>query len=115
MCKENSLEIYINGNLSKKLSFEGFAPYQNYQDIICFSQRRITMKQSVIPSMDTNGFDVFGCMKGNFSTLDYFSYALTYSEIQQLMNKGPSSKSDVSSNSTNIPPYLDDSWWSRGY
>lgn len=115
VCKENSLEIYINGNLSKKLSFEGFAPYQNYQDIICFSQRRITMKQSVIPSMDTNGFDVFGCMKGNFSTLDYFSYALTYSEIQQLMNKGPSSKSDVSSNSTNIPPYLDDSWWSRGY
>ena len=114
-CKENSLEIFVNGNLSKKLSFDGFAPYQKYQDINCFSQRRITLKHSIVPSTDDTGFDVFGCLKGNLSRLNYFSYALGYSEIQELMEEGPSSKSDSASNSVNIPPYLDDTWWNQGY
>ena len=32
VCSENSLEVYINGNLAKKLPFDGFAPYQNTLD-----------------------------------------------------------------------------------
>ncbi|MEI8286115.1 MAG: LamG-like jellyroll fold domain-containing protein [Actinomycetes bacterium] len=112
---ENSLEIYINGNLAKKMSFEGFAPYQNYQDIQCFSQRRITMKKSMIPSIDENGFDVFGAMKGQISRLNYFSYALCYAEIQKLMNEGPSSKLDSALATGNVPPYLNDTWWNQGY
>lgn len=112
---ENSLEIYINGNLTKKMSFEGFAPYQNYQDIQCFSQRRITMKKSMISSIDENGFDIFGAMKGQLSRLNYFSYALCYAEIQQLMNEGPSSKLDSALATGNIPPYLNDTWWNQGY
>jgi hypothetical protein len=115
VCKNNSLEIFINGNLAKKLSFEGFAPYQNYEDICCFSQRRITMKKSLVPSVDENGFEVFGAMKGMLSRLSYFSYALCYAEIQKLMNEGPSSKMDSTNNNTNVPPYLDDTWWSQGY
>jgi len=111
---ENSLEVFINGNLAKKLTFDGYAPYQNYEDICCFSQRRITIKHSIVSSTDENGLDVFGCMKGYLSSLNYFNYALCYAEIQQLMNKGPSSKLD-SSMSTNIPPYLDDTWWTKGY
>jgi hypothetical protein len=112
---ESSLEVYINGNLAKKLPFEGYTPYQNFEDICCFSQRRITMKQSIVPSVDENGFDVFGCMKGQLSRLTYFSYALCYAEIQQLMNEGPSSKLESALNTGNIPPYLDDTWWSQGY
>jgi len=115
VCSENSLEVYINGNLAKKLPFDGFAPYQNFEDICCFSQRRITMKHSIVPSTDENGFDVFGCMKGMISRLNYFSYALCYAEIQQLLNEGPSSKMDSSIMSGNIPPYLDDTWWSQGH
>lgn len=114
-CSENSLEVYINGNLAKKLPFDGFAPYQNSQDICCFSQRRITLKKSIVPSVDETGFDVFGCMKGYLSRLTYFSYALSYAEIQQLMNEGPSSKMDSANITTNMPPYLDDTWWSQGY
>jgi hypothetical protein len=110
---ESSLEVYINGNLAKKLPFEGYTPYQNFEDICCFSQRRITMKQSIVPSVDENGFDVFGCMKGQLSRLTYFSYALCYAEIQQLMNEGPSSKLESALNTGNIPPYLDDTWWSQ--
>lgn len=114
-CSENALEVYINGNLAKKLPFDGFAPYQNYQDICCFSQRRITLKKSLVPSVDEAGFDVFGCMKGQLSRLTYFRYALCYAEIQKLMNEGPSSKVDSANITMNTPPYLDDTWWSQGY
>jgi hypothetical protein len=113
-CKAHSLEIYVNGNLSRKMSFDGYAPYQNYQDICCFSQRRITLKHANIPSVDENGLDVFGAMKGMLSRLNYFSYALCYAEIQKLMNEGPSSKMDDSALSE-VPPYLADTWWAKSY
>jgi len=115
VCNEKALQIFINGNLAKKLSFDEYAPYQNYQDICCFSQRRISLKQSLIPSIDDNGFEIFGAMKGMLSRLTYFSYALCYAEIQQLMNEGPSNKIDSALSTSNVPPYLDDTWWTQGY
>jgi hypothetical protein len=92
------------------MSFDGFAPYQNYQDVCCFSQRRITMKKTMVPSLDENGFDVFGAMKGMLSRLNYFSYALCYAEIQKMMSEGPSPNMD-SSAIANPAPYLADTWW----
>jgi hypothetical protein len=115
VCSENALEVYINGNLSKKLSFDGYAPYQNYEDICCFSQRRITLKNSLVPSTDENGLDIFGSAKGLLSRLLYFNYALCYAEINQLMNEGPASKMESSLTTANVPPYLDDTWWTKGY
>jgi hypothetical protein len=114
VCKNNALEIFINGNLKKKLSFDGFAPYQNYQDIVCFSQRKVNLKKAIIPSVDKDGFDVFGSLKGLLSNLNYYSYALCYSEIQTIMNEGPSKKMDSSATMTDVPPYLDDKWWTQG-
>jgi len=114
ICKNNALEIFINGNLSKKMSFDSFVAYQNYQDVICFSQRRIALKHSQIPSTDVDGFQVFGSMKGMLSRLTNFNYALCYAEIQKEMDRGPSSKID-SSNMNDIPPYLADTWWSKSY
>ena len=114
VCNESSLEVYINGNLAKKLPFDSYSPYQNYEDICCFSQRRVNIKHSIVPSTDENGFDVFGCMKGQLSRLNYFSYALCYAEIQRLMNEGPSSKLESALSTGNIPPYLDDTWLSQG-
>jgi len=113
VCKDHSLEIYINGNLSRKMSYEGFAPYQNYQDICCFSQRRFALKKTIIPSLDEDT-SVFGCVKGMLSRLTYFSYALCYAEIQQIMNEGPSSKID-SSEMNDVPPYLADNWWTKPF
>jgi hypothetical protein len=115
VCTENSLEIYINGNLSKKMPFEGYQPYQNFQDICCFSQRRITMRHSLVPSVDEDGFDVFGAVKGLISRLNYYSYALCYAEINSLVNEGPSTRLESDVTNTNIPPYLDDTWWSKSY
>lgn len=112
VCKDSSLEIYINGNLSKKMSFDGFAAYQNYQDVICFNQRRIHLTNAVFPSIPEEGLDVFGSMKGMMSRLTYFNYALCYAEIQKEMDQGPSSKIE-SSNMNDVPPYLTDTWWTN--
>lgn len=112
VCKDSALEIFINGNLSKKKSFEGSVIYQNYQDVICFSQRHISLERSKIPSVDEAGFKVDGSAKGMLSRLTYFNYALCYAEIQKDMEQGPSSQMD-SSNLNDIPPYLADTWWAN--
>lgn len=114
VCQNHALEIYVNGNLSRKMSFDGFAPYQNYQDIVCFSQRVLKLQKSTIPSVDDAGMDVFGAMKGMMSRLTYFNYALRYGEIQELMNEGPSTRIDGSALSE-VPPYMADTWWSQSY
>jgi len=111
VCKESSLEIYINGNLSKKAPFDGYTPYQNFQDICCFNQRTISFTKMQLASADETGFNTFGTTKGMLSRLNYFSYALCYTEIQRLMNEGPSDRLD-SSAMKDIPPYLADTWWS---
>jgi hypothetical protein len=113
ICKSNCLEVYINGNLKSRLDFNGFAPYQNYQNICAFSQRRITVPKT-IPSVGEAGFDVFGVMKGMVSRLTYFSYALSYTEVNSLLNQGPSSKL-ASTQAGMTTPYLDDTWWTTTY
>lgn len=113
ICKDNALEVYVNGNLKKKKSFDGSAPYQNNQDIICFSQRPVVLKSSYIKSLQED-VHVFGAMKGMISRLLYFNYGLGYAEIQKLMNEGPSTKMD-SSSMKDVPPYLADTWWTSGY
>jgi hypothetical protein len=110
VCKDSALEIFINGNLSKKMSFDGHAAYQNYQDVICFNQRRIHVTRATCASIPEEGLDVFGSLKGMMSRLTYFNYALCYAEIQKEMDVGPSSKMD-SSNLNDVPPYLADTWW----
>jgi hypothetical protein len=112
VCKEHALEIYVNGNIAKKMSFDGFSPYQNYQDICCFSNRRVLLSKSKVASLGDSDFNVLGAMKGLMSRLTYFSYGLGYSEIQQLLNQGPSDKMD-SSQSMDIPPYMADNWWTQ--
>lgn len=109
VCKENCLEIYINGNLSKKLPFDGYAPYQNYQDICCFNQRRLVLRPSTLPSLEEE-LNIFGVTKGLLSRLQYFSYAVSYAEIHKLLNEGPSTKMDPEQIG-DVPPYLSDTWW----
>ena len=110
VCKNDAFEIYVNGNLSKKKSFEGYVPYQNFQDLVCFCKRRIVKK------IDTDSIpelNIFGRMEGMMSRLTYFNYALCYAEIQKEMDRGPSSKMDDSA-VADIPPYLADTWWTEG-
>ena len=112
VCKDHSLEIYVNGNIAKKMSFDGYPPYQNYQDICCFSGRQVTISKTKTPSVGDSDLLILGAMKGLMSRLTYFNYAMGYSEISQLMNQGPSSQIDAEQLNY-LPPYFSDNWWTH--
>ena len=126
--RNSNLEAYINGNLANKLSLKGTLPYQNYQPLILFPNTK-TGAGVAIAENPASGFDnssgtapafgipagesfyVAGKFTGYISNLVYFTYALTYSEIQNQLNMGPSNKFDESS--MDKPPYLIDTWWTQ--
>lgn len=105
--RKNTVEVYVNGNIAKKIKFDGVL-YQNYQDLILFSQ------QSARLGSGESDIQVNGAFSGSFSNLVYHSYAISYSEIQDLLNEGPSQKTEESvEGNPNASPYLVDSWWVR--
>jgi len=121
-CKSNTIYIYINGNLKQKVALSGNTPpYQNYGDVYLFNPRKKTLPSAVTTSLQSDPdfigssaasslvFD--GAAKGMASRVYYFSYALTYSEIQSLMNAGPSTT--MSTTDMSISPYLSDTWWTN--
>jgi len=122
--RNNSLEVYINGNLAKKTTFNGTLPYQNYETLTVFptvrtpftlfdnTQNNPTTSSMGIPPGEN--MTVSGTFAGFISNLYYFSYAVTYSEIQAMLNMGPSSKTcSTNTNALDRPPYLIDSWWTQ--
>jgi hypothetical protein len=114
VCHRNALEIYINGNLRKKLPFEGTLPYQNFQDLICFSPLKKMILGSQIASLGTdNNLNIEGAFRGNLSNLIYIAYAVSFTEIQSLLDLGVSNK--TMSSQMDKPPYLVDTYWTTSY
>lgn len=114
VCNRNSLEIYINGNLRKKLPFEGTLPYQNFQNLICFSTQKKTIRGSQVASLGSgNDLRLEGAFRGSLSNLKYLAYAASFTEIQGLMDMGVSSK--TMSAQMDKPPYLVDTYWTTSY
>jgi len=110
MAINNSIEVYINGNIAKKLSITDGVLYQNFGNLYLFNPRTLTLNSSSTPSLNSeNSLNVYGTYSGNFSSLVYFSYALSYTEIQSLVQGGVSTKTEKKSEDS--PPYLEDSWW----
>jgi hypothetical protein len=112
------MEVYVNGNLATKKVFNGTLPYQNYQPLNLFPS--VTTLPGAFTSTASNpingipagdNFVIRGKASGYISNLYYFSYALSYSEIQSALNIGPSSQFDQGS--MDKPPYLIDSWWTQ--
>jgi len=113
MARANSGEVYINGNLAKKIDMQRGVVYQNFGNVYLFSQRTITLNPITIPSLHNQPYTVFGPYSGQMSRLIYFSYAISYTEIQALVDQGPSSV--VVTNTSQTPPYLEDKWWVTSY
>jgi len=112
VCRKNSLEVYINGNLIKKLPFEGSMPYQNFQNVTLFSTLNFSLSDKKTVSLG-GPVRFNGAFSGNLSNLIYFAYALSYTEIQALVTKGISSK--TLSKAQDMPPYLTDTYWTTSY
>jgi hypothetical protein len=113
LARENAIEVYINGNLAKKLNIEGATLYQNFGNLYLFRPTTCILTPTTVPSLKGEYFRVFGTYKGNFSNLFYFNYALSYTEIQALVTLGVSKKTEVEGENT--PPYLEDAWWVNSY
>jgi hypothetical protein len=113
MARDNSIEVYINGNVSKRLTITDGVLYQNFGNLYLFSQRPILLNKNLIPSLVGENLQIFGTYTGNFSSLVYFSYALSYTEIQSLVQAGASTKTEKKSEDS--PPYLEDAWWVNKY
>uniref|UniRef100_A0A6C0AMP7 Lectin/glucanase superfamily protein n=1 Tax=viral metagenome TaxID=1070528 RepID=A0A6C0AMP7_9ZZZZ len=123
-CKGNTLFVYINGNLKTKMALSNNTPpYQNYGNVYAFSNRKLTLNSTNTVSLlndpmfstDTpghlNSITFNGPIKGMISRVFYFGYALTYSEIQALLNMGPSRTIEGDVNMST--EYLSDTWWTN--
>jgi len=109
---KGGLDIFINGNLANRITFKDTLPYQNFQDIILFSNANInSLRGSGIPALNNEDFQLEGSFKGYLSNMKYARYALSINEVQNLMAAGPSST--MKQKNMDIPPYLGDDWWSH--
>ena len=111
-CYNNGLDIFINGELATRIPFTNTLPYQNFQDIVMFSNVKLDLTGATAPPvLGSDTFRISGSFAGNLSNVIYTRYALSVIEIQNLMNKGPSSKSNTKN--MQRPPYLADDWWAH--
>lgn len=121
LSSNNTLNIYVNGNLANKLVLNGTIAYQNYEPLNLLprfttvtttdfdNSSSTTTPKRGIPAGET--FVINGPMTGFVSNIIYYSYAIGYAEIQSLMQMGPSSQMDTQNMTT--PPYLIDTWWTQ--
>jgi hypothetical protein len=111
LARKNSIEIYLNGNIVKKLNVDGL-PVQNYQDLILFSQRQgLRLPDPSVSATAT--IDITGPFNGDLASLTYFTYAMSYSEIQGINVGGPSTETKKSGSGEVSSPYLVDNWWTN--
>ena len=83
----NTLDIYINGKLKQSYQLQG-TPNQNNGDVYV---------------------NLFGGFDGYLSKLRYMNRAIKFTELEDLISEGPAKV--VTSDTGEIPPYLDDDWW----
>lgn len=104
--KKLGLEVYINGRLAKKLNFNDTLPYVNYGNLVLFNPKVQSVTISTSQSVTFNG-----SISGRVSNIVYTRYALSYNEIQNFLNKGPSKQ--MRTTEPEKPPYLANSWWTN--
>ena len=112
LVKNNATEIYINGNLGAKLSSGGGVVYQNYQNLYLFNKSRISSaltQANMLSIPEGETYNVNSSVTGSISQFYYFSYALSYTEIQDMLTMGPNPV--VADNNVDKPPYFLDNWW----
>jgi hypothetical protein len=118
--RSNTLEVYVNGNIKGRIDMKDTYPYQNYQDIVIFGGTPypgggITARQFISPTGKQETFQVGGAMSGQISRLSHYRYALSFAEIQNSVNEGPSSTVERAGDETYWNSNsLKDTWWTAG-
>ena len=106
------MDVYINGNVTQRTQFPD-VPRLNAGNV--YVMWPVTFPVDGAPATDNvKDFKVSGALNGMVSRLKYFSYALTYADIDGLMSEGPSS-TIVNKSFSELPPYFHDDWWVTRY
>lgn len=85
--KSKTIDIFVNGRLKKQMTLDSL-PRQNFGDLYVNSD---------------------GGFSGYISNMRYYDYAVTHSEIDHALAKGPSFS--IPSSATTKPPYYKSSWY----
>lgn len=109
--KGQNMDVYINGNIAVRKTFTTI-PKFNYGGVYVFHSPNIDT--STTNGNDTLHVKIKDSMEGMISRLKYYSYAISFSQIDSLLQEGPSKKI-VSTSYDQSPPYLHDSWWVTRY
>jgi len=111
--KGQYLDVYINGNVTQRHQFPD-VPRLNAGNV--YVMWPVTFPLDTTPAAEANikDFQVVGAINGMVSRLKYYSYALTYADIDGLMSEGPSS-TIVNRSFSELPPYFHDDWWVTRY
>jgi hypothetical protein len=111
-CYKSGLDVYVNGTLANRISFSGAVPYQNYQDIIVFSNLVMNnLHGPLIAALPSDAPTINGPISGQISSLAYARYALSLSEIRKIQSAGRSTKTRAVSSVNDS--YLSDDWWAN--
>ena len=114
------MDVYVNGNVTARHEFK-LAPKINYSGVFLMQNGDVSADEAQLAFGSDNNVPggvvkVKGGMNGLVSRLTYYSYAISFSEVDSAMSVGPSSKVITKATSgKNTPPYLHDSWWVTNY
>ena len=100
--KGNFLDVYINGNLANRMVFSD-VPKLNFSDFYLLADIKTAKTTKDCDKTTTtttegpgNTILTNGAMKGFVSNMKYFAYALSYTQIDQLVKQGPIMKKYIS-------------------
>lgn len=104
--QKNALEVHINGRIAQKMLFTDTAPYINSENMTFFSNYNGTI------TCPGNSPIIFaGAISGKVSGVVYTRYALSFSEIQKQVAKGPSKIIVADADLASVS--LSDTWWTN--
>lgn len=113
-CYKGGLDVYVNGSIANRITFKKDVPYQNFQDVVFFSQTNRSYSKANIAALGglpDATLDFEGSFTGMLSSLQYTRYAMSMYQINALMAAGPSKKRKTATEE--LPPYMADDWWSN--
>jgi len=102
MLKGNYLEVYINGNLANRLKFND-VPKLNYSSFYLLND--FNQENSI-----GNITNVTGAASAHISRVKYFTYALSFSQIDKLLREGPNKILYTKKTNRDEFAYLTDEW-----